>query len=182
MARTMRAGPRTIIVWVAPARPIPSALPSTSWRVDAALIEQLHDPARLLGDDALGDPHAVDHDRDEDEEPEDGTDDEPAGECRGVERLGPAVVVAEGPEDLDVRLLEARHRIPRRVVEDGDAEYPDGQVRDLLLAHRLAEVEAESELPGWAPDSNDRGIDLAIPHLGERLLFVGHDDELEAAA
>ncbi len=125
--------------------------------------QQLHDPARLLGDDALGDPHPVDHDRDEDQEPEHGADDQPAGEGRGVERLRAAVSAAERPEHVDGRLLEARRRVLGDVIDDCDAEDPDRQVRDLLLAHRLAEVEAEPELAGLAPDGDDRGVEARGP-------------------
>ena len=94
----------------------------TSWRGDAALIEQLHDPARLLGDDARRDPHAVDHDRDEDQDPEHRADDQPARVRRRVERLGrrprrrrrTGGRRSSGSWKPDTRVARSRSRGPRR--------------------------------------------------------------------
>ena len=79
----------------------------TSWRGEAALIEQLHDPARLLGDDAGRDPHPVDHDRDEDQDPEHRPDDQPAGVGRRVVRRG-AGPAGRAAEHVEARDVEAR--------------------------------------------------------------------------
>ena len=67
-ARIARAGARTIASASRRPAPMPTALPMTSWRGRRGADQQLHDPARLLGDDARGDPHPVDDDRDEDQE------------------------------------------------------------------------------------------------------------------
>ena len=76
-------------------------------------------------------------------------------------------------EDLDRRLLEARDGVVRRVVEDRDAEHAQRQRPDLLLAHRLAEVEAELQLAVRTAVGDDRRVELAIGDLGDRGLLAG---------
>ena len=80
------AGTSTSATWVSPASPIPTILPSTSWRRGRGGDQQLHDPARLLGHDARGDPQPVEHERQEREHDEHDADDPAARVLRRVDR------------------------------------------------------------------------------------------------
>src|SRR6185369_5863538 len=163
-----------------PGQPDPDRLADDELARRCRADQELHHPARLLGDDARGDPHPVDDDRDEDQDPEHCADDQPAREVRGAVRRG-CTAGAGLAEDVEGGQLEPVDRIPGGEVEDRDAEDPDRELLQRAVPHRLAEVERERQAPVHAARRDQRRVVAPVVDPGDRLRLVGQRDQLERA-
>ena len=112
----------------APPARCPTTLPMTSSLRRRRADQQLHHPAGLLGDDARRDPHAVDHERDEDQDHEHDADDPPAGVLAGARSAAPPPPPPPTAADSNVGGQE-RRRAPSLLFSLIQSKMPIGERR-----------------------------------------------------